>query len=76
MRSQCQAVRDYLAKNGSITQAEALDRLGVARLASRIHDLRNMGEEIIVEPIYVLNRFGEEVKVARYHLMTREEVAA
>ena len=74
--SQCKALMGYLKRNGSITQKDALIKLGIARLASRIYDLRNIGADIHVQPEIVQNRFGKPVKIARYFLVKSEEVAA
>lgn len=61
-------IMDYMNRFGSITQMEALQDLGVARLASRISDLRSLGVPIIGEMIEVKNRFGEKCHVKRYRL--------
>lgn len=47
---------------------EALNELGVYRLASRINELRKAGYEIETMRHTVVNRYGDEVKVARYIL--------
>lgn len=61
-------ILDYIAKFGSITQLEALQDLGIMRLASRISDLKNMGYPIISEMETVKNRFGEKCSIKRYRL--------
>ena len=58
-------VIDYIRKNGSITTLQAFG-IGVARLASRIFDLRTKGVPIKREMVEVLNRKGEKCRVARY----------
>ena len=64
--TQNQRILNYIAEFGSITQFEALQDLGVMRLASRISDLRRLGYPITstVEP--VKNRFGETCHIKRY----------
>ena len=62
-------VLEYLKKWGSITTAEAFDNLGITRLASRIHELRKMGYEIITEKVTRKNRYGKKVTFARYRLV-------
>ena len=47
---------------------EALKELGIMRLASRIHDLREAGNDIHMSWNYVLDRYGNERRVARYTL--------
>ena len=66
--TQNERIIDYMNRFGSITQAEALLDLGVARLASRISDLRSLGVPIESEMIEVKNRFGEKCHVKRYRL--------
>ena len=54
-----------------ITQAQAYERYGCLRLASRISDLRRMGYAINREMIAVRNRDGETAYVAQYTLQER-----
>lgn len=62
-------VIDFIVKNGSITTLQAFG-IGVARLASRIFDLRTKGVPIKSEMVTVQNRKGENCRVARYWLAT------
>ena len=55
-------------KKAPIGPMQALNELGVYRLASRINDLRNDGHKIDTQREYVINRQGDEVRVARYVL--------
>ena len=41
--TQCERIIDYIKQFGSISTLEAFNDLGVARLASRIHDLKGQG---------------------------------
>ena len=66
--TQTQRVLDYMHENGSITQLEALNELGVMRLASRISDLRRRGCLIESEMVEVKNRYGETCRVKKYFL--------
>lgn len=61
-------VLDYLEKNGSITQAEAFERLGCLRLGARVYDLKARGVGIIRNMETGVNRFGVKVSFARYRL--------
>lgn len=61
-------VMSYLEQNGSITQFEAYNELGIMRLASRISSLKKKGCGITGENIAVTNRFGERCYVKRYRL--------
>lgn len=67
--TQCQRLILYMqAHEDGITQMEALNSLGIFRLASRISELRKEGYEIEKEMVTVKNRFGEKCSVARYRL--------
>lgn len=66
--TQCDKIVRYLNEFGSITQLEALQDLGIMRLASRISELKKEGREIKVELVKGTNRYGEAVKWARYSL--------
>ena len=66
--TQAERVLAYIERFGSITQYEALQDLGVMRLASRISDLKKMGYPIKGEIITVRNRFEEDCYVKRYSL--------
>ena len=66
--TQNERILDYIARFGSITQLEALQDLGVMRLASRISDLRSEGYPIISTTEVVKNRFGEKCHIKRYKM--------
>ena len=66
--TQAQRVLDYIQQYGSITQLEALQDIGVMRLAARISDLRKQGERIGSKMINVENRYGETCRVKSYFL--------
>lgn len=66
--TQAERVLAYIEKFGSITQYEALQDLGVMRLASRISDLKKQGYPIKSEVVAVKNRFDEDCYVSRYSL--------
>lgn len=61
-------ILDYMSRFGSITQLEALQDLGIMRLASRISDLKSLGYPIVSEMETVKNRFGEKCSVKRYRM--------
>lgn len=67
--TQAERVLDYMRTHRAITQREALNELGVWRLASRISELKKNGEPIIKNMVSVTNRFGETCKVAEYRLL-------
>lgn len=63
-------------KKAPIGPMEALNELGVYRLASRINELRKEGYEIETMRHTIVNRYGDEVSVARYVLKgERHDVA-
>lgn len=66
--TQSERVLAYIQQFGSITQYEALQDLGVMRLASRISDLKRQGVPIKGETITVKNRFEEDCYIKRYSL--------
>lgn len=69
MKPQTERVLNWLLKNGSITQLQASNMLGVGRLASRIWELRNWhGVAVDVDMVERINRFAEKVHVAKYTL--------
>lgn len=70
--TQAERVLDYIEQFGSITQLEALQDLGVMRLASRISDLKKQGYPIKSDVEAVKNRFGENCYIKRYSLVGGE----
>lgn len=65
---QRQRVLNYMHHYGSITQYEALEHLGILRLASRISEIKKMGYPVKSNRVTVINKFGEKCRVARYSL--------
>ena len=68
MLTQTERVLEYMEKYGSVTQIEALNDLGVMRLASRISDLKKQGIPVISKVEAVKNRYGEVCYIKRYSL--------
>lgn len=66
--TQCQRILDYMRDFVSISTLEAFNDLGVARLASRIHDLKTRGYTIISTTRTSKNRYGESVSFKVYSL--------
>ena len=64
--TQNERIIEYIHKFGSITQLQALQDLGVMRLASRMSDLKRLGYPVVSEKETVKNRFGEKTPIARY----------
>lgn len=63
---QTERVLKYMEDFGSISAAEAMNDLGVMRLASRIHDLTRSGVPIAKQMVASRNRYGETVHYMRY----------
>ena len=72
--TQCQRIIDYMRRFGSISTIEAFNDLGVARLASRIHDLKGQGYNIVSEVGTAKNRYNETVHFAVYKLKEEKEI--
>lgn len=66
--TQCERIDDYLHTHGAITSREAMDELGVYRLASRISEMRRDGMPIGSRMIKTTNRYGEKVAFKQYFL--------
>lgn len=73
MATQCDLILMHMKKYGSITHMEAETEYGIARLASRINDLRRQGVAIKSEIITGKNRRGETTHYAKYMLAGVEE---
>lgn len=58
----------YLEEHGCITQFEAMNHLGVMRLASRVSDLKKKGYPITSRSVTVRNRYGEPCRVKQYSM--------
>jgi hypothetical protein len=68
--TQCRNVLEFMREHGAITTLQAVNALGVMRLASRVHDLRNAGHDIKVETISVPTREkGKFARVAQYSII-------
>lgn len=62
--TQCKQIAAHLEGGNTITAIEALNLFGCFRLASRIHDLRVQGYDIIVDRI----KTGTGKTVAQYRM--------
>ena len=71
--TQAERVLDYIEEFGSITQLDALNDLGVMRLASRISDLKKLGYPITSSVEAVKNRYGENCYIKRYGLEVKRD---
>ena len=64
--TQCERIMKYIEDFGSITTFEAFSELGITRLGSRIHDLKNQGVNFERETITKKNRYNEPIHFTRY----------
>ena len=69
--NQVQRMLRHMREYGSITSIEAMQEYGIARAASRIHDIKQLGYDVVTTTKTKHNRYGERVHYARYSL--REE---
>lgn len=68
-KTQNEMIYEHMKKHGSITSMEAFELYGITRLASRIHDLRNIyGVRIVSDSITKKNRSGKLVSYSRYRI--------
>lgn len=66
--TQCDRIIQYIKDFGSITTWEVMVDLGVARLASRIFDLKEKGYEFEKTRVNTKNRYGEKTHYDEYRL--------
>lgn len=66
--TQCDRILRHLKEYGSITDLEAYTKYGIRRLASRIHDLKRRGVDIISERVNGRNRNDEPTHFSVYRL--------
>ena len=67
--SQNEMILNYLTTHpNGLTPQDAMSLFGCMRLSGRIHDLREMGYNIITENETKKNRFGQATTYARYKL--------
>lgn len=71
--TQCMKIIKYMHDFGSITPIQAMQDLGVMRLAARISELEAEGWEIDHNRETGKNRYGDNTSYARYSLKKEEE---
>lgn len=75
IETQKKKILRHLQTFGSIDPVQALQEYGVFRLAARIEELRQEFE-IDTHLVKTINRFGEEVRYARYVLIKMSHLSA
>jgi hypothetical protein len=71
--TQCARVLSHLEGGETLTALEALNKYGIMRLATRVFELKQLGYPIKTTFKSVINRYGEEVRVAVYSLKINDE---
>lgn len=66
---QTELIKDYLEKNGSITDFEAFTKLGIRRLSARIWDLKHKEKVPISSELIKVKTAHGEATVAKYTLL-------
>lgn len=66
--TQHERILRHLQDVGSLTQAEAMQEYGIARLSARISELKSAGYPIRREMVTGHNRYQEPISYARFFL--------
>ena len=64
--TQCERILKYMEDFGSISTMQAFADLGITRLASRVHDIKQMGIPIDTKIVKTKNRYNESTHYAVY----------
>jgi hypothetical protein len=72
MKTQAQAIREYLIAGGTLTSMEAYERFGCTRLAVYIYEMRKKGFKIVKTWRYGKNRYGRQTRYAAYGIGEKE----
>lgn len=73
--TQKEAVLKYIEDNGSITPKQAIEELGITKLATVISNLRlKDGVEIKKESVKVKTRYEKSTIIKRYSFPSEEEI--
>lgn len=71
--TQHERILRHLEDIGGLTQADAMQEYGIARLSARISELKSAGYPIRREMVAGRNRYQEPVSYARYFLERNQE---
>ena len=66
--NQCGRIMMFVDKHGSINPKQAMNDLGIMRLAARISDMEKAGIRFDHHRVTDFNRFGEKVRYMEYRL--------
>lgn len=62
-------VLEYLQTHVGITSLEAINMFGATRLSAIIFNLKKKGYNIITYNVEVVDRYGDQIRVAEYRLI-------
>ena len=68
MKSQKQRILGYLKSGKVLTRLNSWETLGVLEAPARISELRQDGWSIRTDMVTVTNRYGEDVRIAKWSL--------
>ena len=71
--TQHKRIMRHLRKYGTLTSMEAISLYGIMKLSTRVSELRARGERIETVMRKGLNRYGERVRYAEYHITEQED---
>ena len=71
--TQCERILKRIVEKGSISPREAMNKLGIYRLASRVNDLKRRGYNIVGEMKSGKNKYGEKTNFKVYRLIETKE---
>lgn len=66
-------IMQYMKDFGRISTLDAFRDLGITRLASRIHEIRESGVEVEDEWVHSVNRYHKPVKYKSYYFLELQE---
>ena len=64
--TQCERILRYLEDHEDISQLEAMTRLGIGRLAARIHDMEGAGHKFTHRMVSKKDELGNTYRYMRY----------
>lgn len=73
MKTQRERIVDYINVHGSITTAEAFNRLGISRFSARLFELKDEGYAFDEEWVTEKNRYGEAVSFKRFKFKEQKD---
>jgi aspartate carbamoyltransferase regulatory subunit len=68
MNNQKERILDHLKSGKTLTRINSFELLGVIETPARISELRSKGHDIKTTMITVKNRFGENVRIAKWSM--------